>query len=402
MATSRGERAVEGYAEWVIRWRFGVLLAALVVAGIAMAGVARLSPAIDYRYHFTEEHPELVAFNHLEDTYTKFDNILFVVAPRSGDVFDATALDALLWLTEQGWQLPHSIRVDSITNYQHTWSHDDDLIVEDLFEGPDDRERTRRVALSEPQLANALISNDGRAAAVNVTIQLPELAGAEAETARAGYQLADAVREQYPELHVAVTGSVPLTYALQQAPLQDMSTLLPAMYGTLLLAMFLFLRSFWGVLALLLTVAFSAGSAMGVAGWLGIPVSPPMSSAPTIVLTIAIADGIHILVTLGKAMRNGATRDEALRSSLLANWQPVFLTSLTTVVGFASLNLNGVPPLQDLGNVTAIGVVAAWFFSVTFLPAFVAIVPYRVRPVRSSGGWSMERYAEWVVRQRRA
>ena len=113
---------------------------------------------------------------------------------------------------------------------------------------------------------------------------------------------------------------------------------------------------------------------MGVAGWLGIPVSPPMSTAPTIILTIAIADGIHILVTLIKAMRAGASRDEALVTSLRANWQPVFLTSLTTIVGFASLNLNGVPPLQDLGNVTAVGVFAAWFFSVTFLPAFVAVV----------------------------
>ena len=80
----RSERAVERYARGLIRWRWAVLFTALAVAGIAMAGVARLHPAIDYRYHFTEEHPELVAFNHLEDTYTKFDNILYVVSPRRG------------------------------------------------------------------------------------------------------------------------------------------------------------------------------------------------------------------------------------------------------------------------------------------------------------------------------
>jgi predicted RND superfamily exporter protein len=329
-----------------------------------------------------------------------------VVAPKRGGVFEPPALSAVYWLTEQGWQLPHSIRVDSVTNFQHTWAQEDVLVVEDLVDpaqalSPERLRRVQSVALNEPLLAKKLIAPNAQATAVNVTIRVPESGGGEEEVARAAYRLAAAFRAQFPDQEIAVTGSIPLMYALQEAPLRDMTTLLPAMYAALLVAMFLFLRSVWGVVVLLLLVALAAGTAMGAAGWLGIMVSPPMSMAPTIILTIAIADGIHILVTLAKDMRRGQGRDEALVDSLRVNWQPVFLTSLTTVIGFLSLNLSDVPPFQDLGNATAIGVLAAWFYSVTFLPAFVAIVPYRVRPARSLGGLSMDRFAEWLIQHQR-
>ena len=44
-------------------------------------------------------------------------------------------LDAVEFLTLEAWQLPFVLRVDSITNYQHTTATEDDLIVADLVEG---------------------------------------------------------------------------------------------------------------------------------------------------------------------------------------------------------------------------------------------------------------------------
>jgi len=172
------------------------------------------------------------------------------------------------------------------------------------------------------------------------------------------------------------------------------------MYLTLTITMLLFLRSVWGTVATVVVIALAATSAIGIGSWLGLPLTPVSAAAPTIILTIAIADGVHILVTLNRDLRTGQEKREALIDSLRVNWQPVFLTSLTTVIGFASLNFSDAPPFRDLGNLTAIGVVAAWFYSVTFLPAFVAAIPYRVRPARPVGGWSMERFAEWLIDRR--
>ncbi len=63
-------------------------------------------------------------------------------------------------LTEAVWQIPFSIRVDSVSNFQHTYSIDDDLIVEDLLSQTLDMdaveiERRIQVALNEPLLTKA-------------------------------------------------------------------------------------------------------------------------------------------------------------------------------------------------------------------------------------------------------
>lgn len=395
------------YAAWVIRWRWLVLIAALGVAAAAISGAPRLQLEGDYRYHFTADNPQLIAFAQIEDTYTKVDNILFVLAPDGSNVFERETLQAVQWLTKQAWQIPYSIRVDSLTNFQHTVAEADDLSVADLVKGdaefdPGYLRQRRDIALAEPSLVQKLVARDGGATAVNVTVRIPDSGGDEATPALYAGDLAEDLRARYPHIKVAVTGSIPLIYAMMDTPQRDGMKLIPIMYLALLISMILFLRSLWAVLGLLLMVGLAAGTAMGAAGWLGIPLSPPMGSAPTIILTIAVADGIHILSICTKNMRSGMTRREALVQSLVVNWHPVFLTTVTTIIGFMSLNFAGIPPFQDLGNVTAIGVAAAWLYSVTFLPAFIAIVSFSAKAARTDAKFSMDTFAEWLIHTRSA
>lgn len=401
----RRDQRVVTYARHLIRWRWAVLALSLAVAGVAASGVRFLVSNGDYRYHFKADDPQLLAFNRIETTYTKMDNALFVVAPESGEVFEPEVLEAVLWLTEQAWQIPHSIRVDSLTNFQHTWSEEDDLVVEDLVEGEDtlktnEIERVRRIALDEPLLVKRLVAPDARATAINVTVQLPD-GNPGGDAVAYARDLAAQLEAKHPGLRVALTGNLLLTDALEQSVNRDLRTLIPWMYAALIVSMLLFLRSVWGTLAVLAVTALSVATAMGVAGWAGIPITAPSGMAPTIILTIAIADGVHILVTFAKDLRRGLDKADALVDSLRVNWQPVFLTSLTTVVGFLSFNFAAMASFPDLGNVTAAGVAAAWFFSITFLPAFVMIVPYRAKPARRIRSFSVERYADWVVAHRR-
>lgn len=88
-------------------------------------------------------------------------------------------LSAVKALTEEAWQIPYSIRVDSITNFQATYGVDDDLIVEDLVGNPQglsaqDFEAKKQVALNEPLLRSQLVTEDATVTAVNVVLQYPE------------------------------------------------------------------------------------------------------------------------------------------------------------------------------------------------------------------------------------
>ena len=387
---------------WVIRWRWPVLVVSLALALIAGTGMRNLAFNNDYRVFFSDENPQLLAFEELQRTYTKIDNIFFAVVPKQGDVFTPEILDAIERLTLDAWQLPFALRVDSITNYQHTTATEDDLIVADLVEGgasfsADEVAAVREVALAEPLLRNFAVSGDGAATGVNITFQMPQLRLEEVpEAVAAARALAAQLEADYP-VNVHLTGMVMLNNSFFEMSMQDMSTLIPAMYGVIILVSFLLLRSISATIGTLLVILLSLITAMGLAGWAGIKLTPPSASAPTIIMTLAVADSIHVLVSLLALMRKGATRREALSESLRLNLGPVALTSITTAIGFLSLNFSDSPPFGDLGNITAVGVMAALFYSVTFLPAFVALVPIRTKAQSEAPSQIMDRFADWVV-----
>jgi len=144
-------------------------------------------------------------------------------------------------------------------------------------------------------------------------------------------------------------------------------------------------------------MAFSILTGMGLAGWSGILLTPISANAPTIILTLAVADSIHILVTLLYEMRLGKSKYEAIRESLRVNHQPVFITSITTAIGFLSLNFSDSPPFRDLGNIVAMGVMSAYIYSVFFLPAMMAVLPLRVKVATSSQNGLIDKLGGWVV-----
>ena len=102
-------------------------------------------------------------------------------------------------------------------------------------------------------------------------------------------------------------------------------------------------------------------TAMGLAGWSGILLSPPAMSAPIMILTMAIADAVHLLVTMRHELAAGKSKSDAITESMRINFRPIFVTSLTTILGFLSLNFSDAPPFHDLGNIASMGVAAAFY-----------------------------------------
>ena len=111
------------FGDWVIRFRWWIILFTITLVFAAASGARFLSFSTDYRVFFSKDNPQLVAFETLQNTYTKNDNIMFAVEPKDGKVFTRKTLAIIEEITQASWQIPYSIRVDSITNFQHTWSN---------------------------------------------------------------------------------------------------------------------------------------------------------------------------------------------------------------------------------------------------------------------------------------
>jgi uncharacterized protein len=394
------------FGVWVVRWRWPVLLLSVAFALASGFGAQKLAFNNDYRVFFSDENPELQAFEELQRTYTKIDNVLFAVAPQDGQVFTPQILDALEKLTAEAWQLPFVLRVDSITNYQHTEATEDDLVVADLVEGAAnfDSEQLKKVqdiALSEPILRNFLVAADGRTTGVNVTFQMPEKSLDEVPQAMAAArELAVRLEAEYP-VKIYLSGMVALNNAFFEMSMQDMSSLVPLMYLIIIVFSYVLVRSISATIGVVLVLMLSLMTAMGLAGWAGIQLTPPSAAAPTIIMTLAVADSIHVLVSLMAALRRRLSKKEAIVESLRLNLQPIILTSVTTAIGFMSMNFSDSPPFGDLGNITAVGVLAALFYSVTFLPAFLSLMPVKARLGKDSTDAMLGRFADFVVRRRR-
>ena len=409
------DRLAARLAELVIRFRWLVILAGVLAAAAAGSGGQYLEFANNYRVFFSQENPELIAFDRFQDTYTKNDNILFVLQPEDGQVLSPAMAEAQERLTEGAWKIPFAIRVDSVTNFQHTWADGDDLTVEDLVRdgadmAPEELARREAIALAEPLLTANLISPEADTVGINVVLQYPEKSLTEVpEAVGFARDLAEEIRRDFPGVHVALSGVSMLNNAFAESGQADAMTLIPAMYGVLIVVMVLVLRSFTGVLATLLVIALSTITAMGLAGYAGVKLTPVSVTAPTIVLTLAIADSVHILVSMLALMREGRDKVAALKESLRINFLAVTVTSITTIVGFLALNFSDSPPFWHLGNITAVGIAAAWVFSLAFLPAVVSLLPVRVKARKSTAsaggaahGGAMLRLADFVIARHRA
>ena len=375
--------------EWVIRHRWWVIALSILITALIASNARLLNFATDYRVFFSGQNPDLVAFEKFQKTYTKNDNLLIVVRAQDGRNLDAEMAGLVERITEEAWQIPFATRVDSITNFQHTIASEDELVVADLIKNgaqlsPSALADAVTRALQEPLLNNFLISPGTDTTAVNVTLQYPgkELSEGPVSVAYARQMLVSLERD-YPDIKIVLTGTAMLNMAFTEASIKDMSSLTPLMYAVLMLITYFMLRSVSATFATFILIVLSSLITLGAGGLMQVLLTPISLSAPTIVLTLAIADSIHILVTMRELMAKGIAKNQALVESVRINFTAVMVTSITTIIGFMALNFSDSPPFHHLGNMTAFGIAAAWLLSITLLPALISVLPLKV-PVASS------------------
>ncbi len=397
------------FAKWIIKRRWFILIGSIVITLMAGSGGQFLSFNNDYHIYFDEDNAQVLAFDALQDKYTKDDNVFIVIQPESGKVFTKETLSAIEDLEQMAWQTPFSTRVDALSNYQHTRSEGDDMYVENLATGALDKseeelQQIREIAMNEPLLLDRLINREGSITAVNITVNLPaDSMEAPIDVMKFAREMVKDWEEKHPGHTTYLSGIVMLNGAFSESSMNDMSTLVPLMFLIILIAVFITTRSFSGMVTALFVLLFSIMSAMGLAGWFGVQLTGPSASAPTMIMTLAIADSIHLLITMLQFMRSGMPKREAIVESIRINFMPIFITSATTIIGFLTLNFAEGAPFHDLGNITAMGVAAAFFFSIFLLPVLMDILPVRVK-IKTADKHSpkfVDRLAEFVIAHHR-
>lgn len=399
---------IDRYSDLVIAWRKTVIILCLAAVFLIAQGAKEINMASNFRAYFSPDNPQLLAFEEVEDEFSKQDNVFIYIEPNSGTIFEKDTLSLIWELTEEGWELPYAQRSSSIANHQHTEAVEDDLqvdyLIEDLsvLEDPAYIQQLKTIVLNEPTLQNNATNKDGSVAGVIVKLNLPaDDPQASAELAVITKKLVADYQAKYPNIPIMLGGTATTNAAITNVFKEDVGTLVMATYGMFMVMLFLMLRTISGMLVTILIIMMSTISTFGVFNGLGFIITPTQSFVPTAITTIAIADVVHILVSYYHELGTGREKIAAIKEAIRINAQPVFITSLSTAIGVLCLNTSDSPPYQLLGNMIAFGVMMAFLLTMLFLPAVLAVLPApkgKVQKGESGKDSIMMHFAEWVIK----
>ncbi len=356
---------------------------------VAATGIFQFPISSDTRVFFSPEGEGLRALQAFDAKYGQNNNVLLVVWAEGRKVTEPDVLAAIGDLTERAWKLPHSTRVDTLTNFPHVSADADSFTVADLVPDPanvtsDEAREIERIALADPMIRNRLLGEHARAAGVLVNFNLPAEASIEVrEIMAASRALASDFETDHPGIVVKVTGNVILMGTFSEAALSDAMVLIPISLAVTALVMFVFVRAMLPSLAILSLLGLSSAAAMGVAGWYGWEINTATIACPIIIMTVNMAAAVRIVTTVLSALGRGLQKHEAIAEAIRTNLWPITLTSSTTMIGFLAMNLADAPPLRQEGNIVALGILIAFFFTFTWLPAVLSLMPLRPAVQRS-------------------
>ena len=403
---------VDYLAETIIRYRpLCIIISILILAGLAQ-GLSKINFNPDINAFFPENDTLTTSHLSIEDTYSSMDNAVIGIGVKEGTVFTNEVLSLIEDLTEKAWKTPHSLRVDSLSNYSYVSADGDDLYIEPFLEGSSTYDlktlKEKELIIEQEELAyGAIISKDKKTSLINIVFDPPrkDIEAEYQESLNYVLGFLEEARKNHPEVDLIISGIVYMEYQSPMLLKAQMPKLMPTAILVILLTLFLLLRSLVAVAGSFLVILMSVVSAMGSIGFMSGDIAQPFIMVPILIATLAVADCVHLFTLYFQNLDSSRKSKEAMLESLKLNLQPLFLTSLTTAIGFLSLNLAPVEPLRGIGNGVAVGVFLAFIFTVLLLAPIVSYfnvkqsknINFQKNIARKLGRFSIKNYKRLLV-----
>ena len=367
------------FSKLLIRYRYlSIVLITLVVCVLA-TGLTKLTFNPDLETYFPEGHPAVIRYNEIDDMFIPTDNLIIAVHSEEGTLFEKDTLSVIEELTDKSWTIPYSVRVDSLTNYSYVQSIRDDLIVEPFIEDPQNKtnaflERRQDIVSNEDIIYKSLISEDKRTSVVSIIVDPPGPNKEDQNGELIDYILGfiEPIKDSNKNLDIRLLGNPYLDYISPRIVKSEMPVVMPLMMLLIFIIVFLMIRSYMAVLATFVVILMSLIATFGSIGLLGNPLNQMVTTIPILIITLALADCIHLFSIYFQNRVKGISSKKSMEKSLEMNIQPLFLTTVSTCIGFLCLNFIEVTPLRDLGNAVAIGIGFAFIFTIFFIAPIVS------------------------------
>ncbi len=372
---------MDRFARWLVR-RPALFLVANLVVTIGLGVFAlRIRVESSLSSVLPAGDPSIEYYQKVRETFGSDD--VAVAGIRCDDLFATPTLEKIARVTDAIAKLKGVLSVASITNAPDP--------AEDVINQPrllprippsrQEMETLKRKLKTIPLYGKNLVADDFKGAAINIFFK--NLTDVEYFDLGVDRQIREIIDREAGSERFYFTGAAHLTQAALELMRRDLFVFTPI---ALVLVLLSFWLSFWSVRGVVLptvSVLMALAWTLGVMVLAGKAITIGTFVLPALLLVVGSSYAIHVVSRYYEQVDAGAPREEMVVRAFERVWIPLVISAFTTLIGFASLMVNRITAIWDLGLFAVVGIVFVTLTSLTFIPAALQILPTEKRTARS-------------------
>lgn len=394
---------MKSYIEWIVRHRFAVIIATLLVTALAIFHARSIKIIIDPATMMPQSHPYVSTSTQVEKVFGSKHVVVIGITPKTGDIYQPAVLAKVERLTAAFLQTPGVVKENllslSAKRAKNIAGNDDGLQVKALMPSvPADAaqmDALRQAVNTNPVYLNAIVGKDARTTAVIVEFA-DEPAGFRKIMDKVN-PIVDRERDAQVDVYV---GGLPSFLAQLETYSERMGIFLPISIVILCLVLFEAFRTKQGLTLPLVTAALAVAWGVGVMGASGIPMDVFNATTPILILAVATGHAVQLLkryyeeyyrLRANAALAPRDANREAVVSSLVKVGPVMIAAGTVASLGFFSLVVFEISTVRTFGIFTGLGILAALILEMTFIPALRSVLkppPDRARAAAKPRVWA--------------
>ncbi|MCB9482114.1 MAG: MMPL family transporter [Desulfobacteraceae bacterium] len=407
----RIESWFEFFSDFLFENKFKVILFYIVIFAVLFSQIPKIKIDTSTEAFLHEKDPALIAYNEFRDRFGRDE--LIILSIETENVFDLEFLKDLKSFHEKiESEVPHLDDVTSLYNARRTTGKKDELIVEDFLENfPKNQKQLNELekeAIENPLYVNMIFSQDKKHANIVIKTDTYSAEGVSEDifagfedtgitskekrkylTPKENLEIINSVKKLSKEFEnkgykVRIAGSPVVTETLKVWMMKDLRKFVLMSLAVIIILLYLMFKRFSFVIISLVVVISSVLTTISLMAITNTPYKIPTNVLPSFLLAVCVGAAVHILAIFLRQMNLGKNKKEALSYSMGHSGLAIFMTSLTTAAGLSSFAAADIAPIADLGLFASIGVMLGFLYSVTIIPALIAVFPVKVKKKKNT------------------
>lgn len=355
------------------RHRTAGLVFLILVTWAAVSGLPFLQIDTGFNSLIPKTHPDMRAYESIVREFGSDNRCIVYVRDKA--LWSAEKLAVLEQLHHALDSLEFVKQVDDLFTLNSIRGSEEKIESHTILgPGPWDAaaiEAARSDALYHPLIAGNLVSEDGTA--LGIVLTLYEDTGVSDDQV---HEMLEAALAPFkPDFsHLFQVGMARINYELKAILFQDLKTLAPLSALVLVATILFFMRSPVAALVPLVTSALSILWTLGFMGWTGLPLNLLSAMLPSLIIVIGSTEDTHLMAGYfqGMALARSDHRQFAVRFMVRHLGIPVILTILTTALGFAANLFSSMEMIRQFALAATLAVAANGIITLLLVPLLLA------------------------------